>query len=575
MKARLLTLALLSLATALLLAFGFNETSPTPLKLQVPKKTVSCGPDWQQLEQYFEEMSIPPIPGSGTHKWKISTNSDSAQFYFNQGINMYYCFHIIESMASFKKAAHFDSTAAMVQWAQALAYGPNINDLGYAASPEALNTTARALALSGKNSSKEKALIQVMQVRYSTDSTASREALNQLYADKMKELYHKYPTDADIAALYADALMLQHPWDLWNINGTAKAWTPAIREVLEKLLAKYPDHPGANHYYIHVMEGSPYPGKARPSAERLGRITPALSHTVHMPSHIYLRTGDYNKGVTVNENAVASYRKLIPVYSPVTANDFLYVIHNLHMQVNNAIMAGRMAYSVRTSLETVKSIPPDYLGAPGGLASYMQNINMLPVLTDVRFARWQELLDHPQPPVTQVYGNVLFHFGRGMALAHLARPGEAKEELKALQQLLTDSVLQLPFTPFSPAIEGAKVANDLLAGTIALKEKNYPEAIAAYSRAAAREESMVYTEPRDWILNPKHYLGQAYMLAGQFANAEKIFRKDLEYNNENAWALRGLYQSLIAQKKKEAGTVLTRFTNAAQKADVKISAAIL
>ena len=576
MKSRLLLLLLLSFVTALLLAFSFNEatqTSSTPP--QKSKTIIRCGPDWEQLEKYFDETDIPPIEGSGNHTWKISTTSDSAQFYFNQGINMYYSFHIIEGMASFKKAEKFDPASAMIQWAQALAYGPNINDMGYAASPQALAVSHRAHELMASGTEREKLLINAMQVRYSSDSTASREKLNQLYVDRMKDAYTKYPNDADIAALYADALMLQHPWDLWNINGTPKPWTPTIRTVLEKLLARYPNHPGANHYYIHVMEASPYAIKALASADRLGKITPALSHTVHMPSHIYLRTGHYNKGITVNENAVNSYKKVLPLYAPVAGNDFLYVIHNLHMQVNSALMAGRMAYAIETSLETIKNTPTDYLAAPGGLASYMQAIYMLPVITDVRFARWQQLLDHPQPPASQVYANVFYRFGRGMALSQMSKPDEARNELEAIRELIKDPVLQLPFPPFSPAIEGAKVAEKMLEGNIALMEKKYTVAINAFSQANKIEENMIYTEPRDWLLNPKHYLGKAYLLAGQFANAEKTFRKDLDYNNENPWALRGLYQALVAQKKADAGAVLTRFKKASEKADIKITTAAL
>lgn len=575
MRAGFFFLTLLAFFTAVFLAFGFSGTKPSSLVnnpgTSLKKKIIKCGPDWEQLELYFEEAPIPPIAGSGNHKWTITTESDSAQFYFNQGINMYYSFHIIESMASFRKAVGFDPNSAMLYWAQALAYGPNINDLGYTASPEALVATKKAIELSGACSPKEQLLIKAMQVRYTEDSSQTREGLNQLYADKMKEAYTRYPLDPDVAALYADALMLQHPWDLWNVNGSPKPWTPPIRLVLEKLLARTPDHPGANHYYIHVMEPSPFAAKALPSADRLGRLTPGLSHTVHMPSHIYLRTGQYNKGVAVNENAVNSYRKIIPLYAPVAGNDFLYVIHNLHMQVNNAWMAGRMDYSVRSARETVNSIPADYLGAPGGLASYMQAIYMLPILTDVRFGRWNEVLQYPAPDASQVYGNVLYHFGRGMALTHQSKMAEANDELSRLRELMKDSVLQLPFTPFSPAIEGAKVAELVLTGNIFLAGNKYEEAIAVFEKASATEENMVYTEPRDWLLNPKHYLGKAFLLAGKINDAEKAFRRDLSYNNENVWALRGLYQALVARRNKEAASVLVRLKKASSKADIPIT----
>ena len=575
MRAAPLLLTLLAFFTAVILAFGFNKHPSATAKKRIPptvveKKIIRCGPDWELLATYFDEAAIPPIPGSGNHKWKITTNNDSAQFYFNQGMNMYYSFHIIESMASFKKASKFDSGSAMLFWAQALAYGPNINDLGYAASPEALEATKQAAAFSEKCTPREKLLISAMQVRYSNDSLRSREELNQHYADKMKEAYTKYPRDPDIAALYADALMLQHPWDLWYVNGTPKPWTPLIRTVLEKLLAERPDHPGANHYYIHVMEPSPFAHKAIPSADRLEKLTPALSHTVHMPSHIYLRTGQYNKGVTSNEHAIKSYEKVLSQYAPVKNNDFLYVIHNLHMQLNNAWLAGRMAYSVKTAEETVQSIPKDYLAAPGGLASYMQAIYMVPVLTDVRFGRWNEVLQYTAPDPSQIYGSLLFHFARGMALTATLKLAEAKEELGKLRSLMTDSVLYLPFTPFSPAIEGAKVAENLLAGSLLLAEKKYTEAFDALLKASVTEENMIYTEPRDWMLNPKHFLGKAYLAAGKYDEAEKTFRKDLLNNNENVWALRGLYEALIARKKKEAAAVLVRLNKASAMADKPI-----
>jgi tetratricopeptide (TPR) repeat protein len=387
----------------------------------------------------------------------------------------------------------------------------------------------------------------------------------------MKEAYEKYPDDADIATLYADALMLQHPWDLWSIDGTPKPWTPLIREVLEKVLTSTPDHPGANHYYIHVMEPSPYADKALPSADRLGKLTPGLSHTVHMPSHIYLRTGKYHTGVLVNENAVKSYKNVIPLYAPVTSNDFLYIIHNLHMQTNNAMMAGRAVYSLYAAKETVNSIPKDYLSIPDALGNLVQYVYMTPLLVNVRFGNWDNLVKYEKPESSMIYANILYHFGRGMAFSQRSDLSAAKNELVQLQQLMKDSVLLMPLTPFSAAIDGAVVAENLLNGTIALKEKKYSEAIATFENAVVTEENMVYNEPRDWLLNPKHYLGNAYIKAGRLNEARQILLKDLENNNENGWALIGLWQILKAQKKNsEANKMLLRFRKAFDKADIKL-----
>jgi hypothetical protein len=522
-------------------------------RLQHPglkKGLIACGPDWESLKEVFEETDIPPIPGAGSYSWKISTKNDSAQFYFNQGINMYYSFHIIEAMASFKKAVKFDPNSAMLYWAQALAYGPNINDLGYAASPEALFSIEKATQYASGANAKEKFLIQAQFVRYSADSTQSREKLNQNYADKMKQAYDKFPNDADVAALYADALMLQHPWDLWHHNGTPKPWTPRIRTVLENLLVKTPDHPGANHYYIHVMEPSPFFAKALPSADRLGKLTPGLSHTVHMPSHIYLRAGHYEKGVTVNENAVNGYRKALNLYSPVAANDFLYVIHNVHMQANNAIMGGNKEKAIASARETFKSINPDYYSIQGAMGNYLQYILMTPVLTHVRFSNWSEILLEPVPDSKMIYATLLHHFGRGMSYANQSRFAEAKHELERVELLIADSSLYLPFTPFSSAIEGAKVAKYLLAGTIAEKENRLNDAIDHFKMAVSTEEKMVYNEPRDWMLNPKAWLGNAYLKAGKFTVARKTFQSDLVNNNNNVWSLHGLMLAYKAEKNK-------------------------
>jgi tetratricopeptide (TPR) repeat protein len=577
---RLTLIAIMAFATAFIAAKIVTNNTGTSEIVYSPeykkKNAIRCGPDWESLKDLLEETDIPFIPGTGNYAWKITTKNDSAQIYFNQGINMYYSFHIIEAMASFKKAVKFDPGCAMLYWAQALTYGPNINDMGYAASPAALEATQKASQLSASATQVEKALINAMQVRYTADSAdATRAKLNVEYTAMMKKVFEKFPANADAQALYADAMMLEHPWDLWFVNGTPKPWTPLIREVLEELLSKTPGHPGANHYYIHVMEPSPFADKALPSADRLGKLTPGLSHTVHMPSHIYLRTGRYQEGVTVNEKAVNSYKELIPLYSPVTGNDFLYIIHNLHMQTNNAMMAGLSEYSVRSAIETVNSIPKDYLSAPGALGNYVQYIYMTPVLVDIRFGRWNEILVHPRPEASQVYSNVLYHFARGIAFSHKQSFNEAGQELDLMRELMKDSSLNIPLTPFSAAIDGAKVAEQLLLGIIHQQRKLYDGAIRHFSMADSLEIQMVYNEPRDWLLNPKHYLGNAYLVAGKPADAQNVFEKDLLNNSENGWALMGIYRALLAQKKNaEAEKVLIRFKKAFARSDIKLNSAV-
>lgn len=580
MKSPLLSLALLALIMASL-AFTFREqfkTSSTDRK-QVPahyKQVIRCGPDWEVLSQWLEETDIPPIPGAGSYTWSISSRHDSARFYFNQGINMYYSFHIIEAMASFKKASRFDPESAILYWAQALAYGPNINDYGYAATPAALAAVSKAQQFSTGATDLEKALINAMAVRYTADSAdTNRKQLNEAYTAKMAELYRSFPGEGDVAALYADAMMLEHPWDLWTPDGNPKAWTPLIRQVLEKALASTPQNPGLNHYYIHVMEPSPEAAKALASADRLGKLTPGLSHTVHMPSHIYLRTGQFDKGIRVNEEAVKSYKHSIPLFAPVTGADFLYIIHNLHMQVNNAMMAGQYSKAVQSADELVSNIPESYLDFPGAMGNLLQYIYMTPVFNEIRFGQWQALINRKPPPEKQTYGRILWLFGRGMALSHQQKLTEAKEILEQMKLLAKDSVLAIPFTPFSPASDGVTIAVEMLHGTILLQEGKWPAAIEAFRSAVVTEASMVYNEPRDWILNPRHYLANAYLKAGQPEEAIKTLKDDLLVNNENGWALFGYWQALLKQKKsKEAASVKSRFDKSFSKATITLSAPV-
>lgn len=580
MKLRLLFLALPVFITAIL-ALRLTDRNQTAQQIADLNKykqenSIRCTPDWDALKEALDEVDIPPIAGAGSYKWGITTTSDSAQFYFNQGINMYYGFHIIEAMASFNKAEKFDSTSAMIFWAKALTFGPNINDLGYAASPAALTAVDIAIELSRNATPIEKGLILAQQVRYSADSTKTRTDLNQHYADNMQQLYDQFSSSADVAALYADALMLQHPWDLWFSNGKPKDWTARIRRVLEKLLITTPLHPGANHYYIHVMEPSPYASLATASADRLGSLTPALSHMVHMPSHIYLRTGNYSKGAAVNEAAIKSYNNLLQLFAPAAGADFLYLIHNLHMQTNHAMMSGNRKYAIESAKQTAASIPADYLSMDGALGNYIQYIYYTSILVDIRYARWDALLEMKQPPAKQVYSNVLYHFGKGMMYAHQQKLLEAQREYGYLTALLKDSILSLPIAPFSPAVDGATVAANLLAGTIALEQKNNTAAIEHFSKAVTTEEQMVYNEPRDWLLNPKHFLGNAYLQMQEWKKAEAVLLSDLDNNNNNIWALSGMHTAYLKQgKTKAALTLLQQLKKVSSNADVKITAPVL
>ncbi len=549
-----------------------NRNEKFDLEKYKSKNIVRCSTDWNLLNKWLEESDIPPMPGTGNHFWKISTKNDSVQFYFNQGINLYYGFHIPEAMASFQKAKRFDPESAMIWWALALGYGPNINDLGYNASPDALEATSMAVKFSTKIKSAEKSLIDAMTVRYSSDSTESRKSLNEQYRNKMAEAYKQFPSNTDIAVLYVDALMQEHPWDLWNVNGSPKKWTPLIEKTLEKILSKSPDHPGANHYYIHVMEPSPYFEKALASAERLGRLTPGIAHLVHMPSHIYLRSGNYQAGMNVNINAENSYQNYLKLFPQAMDNAFLYQWHAKHMELNCAMLLGVKEKSETLAMELQEMMDSSLLSMEGPLGYYIQYLYYSNILIHVKFGNWEKLLSMEEPKKEHVYARILFHFGKGMAFAGTNSFTKANDQLTKLRALMKDSSLKIPLSPFSAAIEGATVAENLLEGTVALKRNRFDQAIKNFKIASSVEGKMVYNEPRDWLLSPKPFLGNAFLLGQKLTDAENVFIEDLKNNDENGWSLYGLYRVAHAQNNVNLSkTFLMRYKKAFEKSDIQLT----
>lgn len=559
-------LLLLSLPMAALLAFIFPQKVNRPV---FQSTTFTCAPDYNPFTQ---GNSISPLSGWGNYQWKIKTTSDSAQFYFNQGINMYYAFHIIEARASFAKVTELDPQSAMGWWALALSFGPNINDFEYTAPPDALAAARKAGNLSNFYTPKEKALVHAINTRYSDDTSKTREQLNKEYAAAMKQAFKDLPNDADIATLYADALMLLHPWDLYTHDFKPKPWTNEIVQVLEKALKLNPNNPGANHYYIHAVEASATPGRALASADRLPTLMPDVSHIVHMPSHIYIRTGNYQKGVQVNQDAVNGYQKYLKVFPDVQGNLPLYSIHNLHMEATCAQMSGNFEKSKAASVKTQNDVPEMYLTIPGPLGHYIQYIYATPLMTMVRFGKWEDALKANVSDSVK-YARILLHFAKGMAYARTQQFQYANHELTGLRVKMDDDAsLKEPFTPFNSAYNACKIAEQILAGTIAEESGQLNAAIENFAKGVEYEDAMVYNEPKDWILPVRHYLGRALLKANKFAEAEVVYKKDLTINPHNGWALTGLHQALTKQgKKAEADQVKQALAKAFAGKDVEIT----
>lgn len=542
------------------------------IDLYKKKNIISCSPDLSSIDFSDSSNAVPLLTGWGNYQMQVTVADKTANTFFQQGLNMYYGFHIIEALASFEKATQLDKNFAMAYWGKALAYGPNINDLGYAASPDALASVQKAIELSINCKPLEKALIKAMQVRYSPDTTQAREHLNQLYADAMKKISIDFPTSADAAALYADALMVQHPWDLYDRDYNPKPWTPEIVSILEKLVKRFPGNPGASHYYIHAVEGSKHPEKALAVANRLGAMMPGVSHLVHMPSHIYIRSGYYNKGINVNIDAVKGYNNYLSKYQPVVNNSFLYLLHNLHMQIACATTDAQYQNAMKYSLELQNNIDNNTLESGGYFGAYAQYAYSSPVFVNIRFGKWTAILQEPAVEGQKVYQKILQHFARGLGFARTQQLEKATGEAQLIENLKMDPQLKESPAAFNPALAGVTVAEKILAGVIAEEKKDFNSAITLLKEAVDSEENMLYNEPKDWQLPARQYLGNALLKAKKFKEAEKTFREDLLINPNNAWSLTGLLRALQKQQKiKEAAAIEQQQVKALARADIKIT----
>jgi tetratricopeptide (TPR) repeat protein len=554
---KVIFLFILGISIAAGYAYLYNNTSQklsdeTQNRLLAYKKqfSIGCSVNRDGIDLQDSANTIPLLDGWGKYYMPVTTSNDSSGIYFEQGINMYYGFHIIEALASFEKSTRFDSNFAMGYWGKALAYGPNINDFGYSASPGAISAIQNAKNLSTACTDVEKALINAMLVRYSLDSTDTREHLNQLYANAMKEVYQSFPKSADAAALYVDALMVQHPWDLYGKDYQPKPWTPEIVNALEKLLRKYPNHPGASHYYIHAIEASAHPQKGIAIARKLPGLMPGVSHVVHMPSHIYIRSGYYSQGENVNKQAVKSYYDYAGKFALVTNNAALYLVHNLHMQATCSNMSGKYKEALTASIDCRNSFDSSWQGLPDFTGIYMQYIYMTPYLTLIRFGKWNEILNTARVPSTHVYASLLWHYGRGLAYARKHDFVNARKEMSAMETYIKNDQMKAPAPSYSNSgIVGGSLALSILQGVIAEEQHSYPEAVRFLRNAVVQEDSMQYNEPKDWVHPARQYLGNVLLKAGRYAEAEKEYTEDLKINPKNGWSLTGLATALSKQGK--------------------------
>ncbi len=520
----------------------------------------------QQISPLFENL--------GNLHFPISTSEERAQEFFDQGLKLTFAFNHAEAHRSFMEASRLDPKAAMTYWGQAYALGPNINDplplddrkIKY---NEALEKAKKSEA---NASPKEKALIHALTSRYSTDLSKDVGELNTAYMNAMAEVVKQFPEDADVQTLYAASVMNTVPWNYWDKDGNPAANIAAAKRALEKAMEINPDHPGAHHYYIHMVE-LPQPDLAVPSAEKLGGLMPAAGHIVHMPSHIYIRVGRYQDAVSANIAAILADEDYISQCYSQGMYPLGYYPHNIHFLWSAASLLGDSDMAINAAKKTAEKVPVgELLEMP-----FLQNFASVPLLAYVRFGKWNEILTTPSPNAEIKHLKLIWHYARGIAFIRKNNPKEAQEELDAIQEMLTDPDLKdLIAAGFDSSKTIAELAYQVVAGELHALKGDLKKAQEHLEKAVAIEDGLTYTEPAAWYIPTRQNLGAILLKAQKPEEAEKIYKEDLELLRQNGWSLMGLYNSLVAQgKMDEALKIKKEYDKAWEHADIDINNSVL
>jgi tetratricopeptide (TPR) repeat protein len=509
------------------------------------------------------------MPGLGNAHHPVSTSNPEAQQFFDQGLRLIYDFNHDEAARSFQRATELDPKLAIAYWGIAEAVGPNYNDpASEDRFKQAHEAIQKAVDLSSNASPSERAYIQAMAKRFPADPKADLKQAAEDYHDAMREVSKKYPDDLDAATLFAESGMNLHSWALWHVDGTPEAGTEEIVATLESVIRRDPNHLGAIHYYIHATEASPNPERALAGANRLAALAPNAGHIVHMPAHVYIRTGDYEAAVKTNEQAADVDRAYIKASGAQGIYPMMYYSHNLHFIAMCASMNGNYAEARKNADLLVANVGPHVKDMPP-----LEGFMTIPMAVDVRFHKWNEILAMPQPDPAMKITTGFWHFARGMALAGTGKLSEAEAEYKivseAEQNTPPDVVFAMPIN--NKAKDIMKISEDVLGAKIAVARKDNVQAISLLTAAVSIQDTLKYGEPPDWFFPVRESLGGVLLINRDAPGAEKVFREDLDRNPRNPRSLFGLQEALKAQDRNyDASFVESEFRDSWKGGEVKV-----
>jgi tetratricopeptide (TPR) repeat protein len=518
----------------------------------------------------------PLYDGLGSYTRKITTDSREAQRYFNQGLAFLHGFNHRAAIRSFQQAAEIDPACAMTHWGVALACGPHINSI--AVPLPAAELAWKQLGLAQKNAGNaspvERALIGALAKRYADPQPEDRSGLDRAYADAMREVWKKYPKDPDVGALFAEAVMNLRPWDQWTPDGKPQPGTDEIIATLHAVLTLNPNHPLANHLYIHAVEASPNPERAMAAADRLRNLQPGLAHNVHMPSHIDIRTGQWLKAVDTNAKAVEADQRYRKIFGQPKGFLNVYIAHNRHMLAYAAMMTGQRDLAMKHIRAMVAEMPSEFLTenalqAEGNVA--------MPLEVMVRFGLWDDILAEPERYTDKMWFTRAFHHA-ARAIAYAAKGDTASA--RNAQSVFVERAKLVPKEDFlgNNSCEALlAVAIPMVEGEILIAEGKIDSGIEQLRAAIQMEDALKYDEPPGWLIPVRHSLGAVLMKQQHFAEAEQVYRDDLARLPENGWSLLGLAESLRKQKKNadEIAQTQAQFEKVWAKADLTITTSCL
>ena len=527
-------------------------------------------------EQTETEASLPPIPNPtppmildrlGEYRREVVTDSEEARRWFNQGMALMLGYNFDGAISSFREATRIDPNFAMAWWGIGYSGGPNQNNPGIDKPKDQWSYAAsqKAFELREREKGANKALIEALVHRYTFPVPEDLTAQNEAYLSAMDKVIEEFPLDPDVAVWKAEAMICMQPWNYWTLEGEPVEKTPEFRAILERVMRHHPNHPAANHLYIHTMESSPWPELAEPAADRLVDLIPAAGHLVHMPSHIWMQTGRYDDAANCNRRAAALDDAWFEG-DPNAGEYRVYMVHNRHFLAWAATMQGRRREALSASRAIETEVPPALMEA---FASFSDGVSSSKWHVLVRFGMWEEILKEPAPPKWALVGKAMQHYARGVAFANTERHEEAVKEIAALNNAVDGLVGQERNMGNQPASEVMKIAQHVLRGEASFKAGRRDEGLKELKEAVAIEEKLVYAEPVPWMMPARHAYGALLIVDGKYKEAEKIFIRDLEIYPANGWALIGLRDALNGQGRLgEAKHVEKAFRRAWVSADI-------